>query len=69
MERLKVRFSDSTDSNLGGLSSDAGVSKSDVARAAMQIGLVFLNEYEDSQESSFMGLTDFIKLKSLDSLK
>jgi len=69
MERLKVRFSDSTDLKLGDLSSVTGNSKSDVARAAMQIGLSFLDCYEDSKESSSVLLANFIKLKSLESLK
>lgn len=39
MERLKVRFSDSTDLKLDDLSDSLGLSKSQIARAAMQIGL------------------------------
>ena len=67
MKPLNVRFSDSTKAKLSELSSEVGVSDSVVARAAMQIGLEFIESFDDSQQECLFSVEEYLKLKSLES--
>lgn len=70
MKPLKVRFSDKTELRIIDINELTGDKKSQskIARAAMQIGLDFLKNYDDSQQSSFYTLDEFIELKNVKSL-
>ena len=67
MEKLNVRFSDNTKTKLSELSSEVGVSESVVARAAMQIGLEFIESFDGSQQECLFSIEEYLKLKSLES--
>lgn len=70
MKPLNVRFSEKVElgiSDVNELTKDKK-SQSKIARAAMQIGLDFLKSYEESQQSSFYTLDEFIELKNVKSI-
>lgn len=62
MERLKIRFSDTTDLQLDDLASKSDLNKSDIARAAMAFGIdkiqmLLANDSESNR--------DFLKVEAL----
>jgi len=68
MEKLNVRFSDKLKSDLSALSVETGEKESVIARAAMQIGLEFLDRFDESQQSSFFrDINEFIEFKNSES--
>lgn len=70
MKPLKVRFSEKTELRIIDINelTEDKKSQSKIARAAMQIGLDFLNNYDESKQSSFYTLDEFIELKNVKSL-
>lgn len=70
MKPLNVRFSEKVELSISDVNeiTEDKKSQSKIARAAMQIGLEFLKSYEDSQQSSFYSLDEFIELKNVKSL-
>lgn len=62
MERLKVRFSETTDLKLDDLASKSELSKSDIARAAMAFGI---SKIECLLANGSEQNNDFLKLEAL----
>ena len=62
MERLKIRFSDTTDLKLDDLASKSELSKSDIARVAMSFGI---NKIEMLLSNQSEANNDFLKVEAL----
>ncbi|QDP48199.1 MAG: hypothetical protein Unbinned6437contig1000_53 [Prokaryotic dsDNA virus sp.] len=70
MKPLNIRFSEKVELGISDINAlvDNDKSQSKIARAAMQIGIEFLKNYSESQESAFYTLDEYIELKNLKSL-
>ncbi len=62
MERLKIRFSDTTDLQLDDLASKSDLNKSDIARAAMAFGI---DKIQMLLANGSEANKDFLKIEAL----
>lgn len=67
MEKINVRFSKKTTHAINQIQQESDCNFSDVARAAMQIGIDFISSFDEQQQSAFFSESEFIKLKSKES--
>tara|TARA_Y100000310_G_C20642372_1_gene794679 strand:+ start:1177 stop:1410 length:234 start_codon:yes stop_codon:yes gene_type:complete len=71
MKKLDVLFSARTQSKITSVInySEVNISKSEVARAAMEIGLNLLSEYDETQQEAFFSIGEYISIMSKRSME
>ncbi len=71
MKKLDILFSDNAQLKIIDTVgfSDVKVSKSEVARAALEIGLNFLASYDNSQQESIFSVGEYISIMSKRSIE
>jgi hypothetical protein len=68
MKQLSVRFAQKQSLQIDDLSDKTGIDKSQIARAAMQIGLHAIRTHNDDVERSGFTMEEFIVINNLKAL-